>query len=99
MPVNALSSMSPSVVARQLSGQTIESGSPLWKVLFPSVEAKIDGRVPVDKSSQYLLTTQLNVSKELICVCLEPPPSSDGSQFKELLTFLVTKGCVLSLLN
>ncbi|KAJ7504346.1 hypothetical protein B0H11DRAFT_1905589 [Mycena galericulata] len=55
-------------VARQIGGRTLESGSVLWKTLFPSELLRIDGRVPVDKSAHFLLQTRMNSTKELVAI-------------------------------
>ncbi|TDL23603.1 hypothetical protein BD410DRAFT_786842 [Rickenella mellea] len=92
MPLDSITPLAPPVQASQIGGRTLGTDSPLWKTLFPSTEARIDGRVPVDKSSQYLLNTRLNVSKELIAVCFTPSSGSDVSKFMELAEYLIGKG-------
>ncbi len=91
MPLDASVFLTPSVMAAQIGGKSIQSGSHLWKTLFPSVETRIDGRVPVDRSSQYLLTNRLNVAKELIAVCFLPSSESEAAKLGDLIKYLVDK--------
>jgi hypothetical protein len=79
-------------VARQIGGRTIEFGSPLWKTLFPSDLLRIDGRVPVDKSAQFLLQTRMNSTRELIAVAFSPGSSGANAGFQILTDFLIAKG-------
>lgn len=79
------------MVARQVGGRQLEADSLLWRTLFPSDLLRIDGRVPVDKSAQYLLQMRMNSTKELIAVALTPASTSDESGCKTLSEYLVGK--------
>lgn len=92
MPLDSLIPLAPSVFATQIGGRIIDDAPQLWKQLFPTAEVRIDGRVPVDKSSQYLLTNRLNFSKELIAVCFSAQTASDPSIYNELINYLISKG-------
>jgi len=54
------------VVARQVGGRVLSHDSDLWKTLFPSDILRIDGRVPTENSSHFLLQMRMNSQKELI---------------------------------
>ena len=82
----------PSVTAKQVGGRTLDLNSGLWQVLFPSAAARIDGRVPVEKSSQYLVSMRLNSAKELIAVCFIPTTDVERQKYDELIAFLLGKG-------
>jgi hypothetical protein len=89
MPLDSSVPQETPVVARQMGGRKIDAPSALWQTLFPSAQLRIDGRVPVDKSSQYLLQTRMNATKELIAVAFSPQEGE--SKFHGLLEYLVTK--------
>jgi hypothetical protein len=91
MPLDSTIPQDVPVVARQMGGRILESESPLWKTLFPSGNLRIDGRVPVDKSSQYLLQMRMNSAKELIAVAFAPPSESESLAFKFLMDHLLGK--------
>ncbi|KAJ6581495.1 hypothetical protein B0H19DRAFT_508904 [Mycena capillaripes] len=92
MPLDSTIPQETPVVARQVGGRTLESGSALWKTLFPSELLRIDGRVPVDKSAQFLLQTRMNSTRELIAVAFSPGSSSANAGFQILTDFLIAKG-------
>ncbi|KZT09941.1 uncharacterized protein LAESUDRAFT_694467 [Laetiporus sulphureus 93-53] len=94
MPLDSAIPQNVSLNARQTGGRTLEGDSPLWHTLFPSSELRIDGRVPVDKSAQYLTQMRLNPSKELIAVAFspEPGPSLESPGFNALIDHLIAKG-------
>ncbi|KAF7356595.1 Transcription elongation regulator [Mycena venus] len=92
MPLDSTIPQETPVVARQIGGRTIEFGSALWKTLFPSELLRIDGRVPVDKSAQFLLQTRLNSTKELVAVAFSPGSSGANAGFQILMDFLIAKG-------
>ena len=79
------------MVARQMGGRSIASDSLLWRTLFPSELLRIDGRVPVDKSSQFLLQMRMNSAKELIGVTFSPGSESSDAGFHILTDFLIAK--------
>ncbi|KAJ7155369.1 hypothetical protein C8R43DRAFT_1065913 [Mycena crocata] len=92
MPLDSTIPQETPVVARQIGGRPLESGSVLWKTLFPSELLRIDGRVPVDKSAQFLLQTRMNSTKELIAVAFSPASPSGNVGFQILTDFLIAKG-------
>jgi hypothetical protein len=89
MPLDSSIPKETVVSARQMGGRTIPPDSPLWKTLFPSNALRIDGRVPVDKSAQFLLQIKMNSSKELLGVAFSA--SDEDSAFKALMDFLIAK--------
>jgi hypothetical protein len=91
MPLDSTIPQETPVVARQIGGRTLEFGSLLWKTLFPSELLRIDGRVPVDKSAQFLLQTRMNSTKELIAVAFSPSSSTGNAGFQILTDFLIAK--------
>ena len=94
MPLDSTIPQEVAVTARQAGGRTLGSDSPLWQTLFPSKELRIDGRVPVEKSAQYLTQVRLNPSKELIAVAFSSMPSMDSAGFNALKSHLLSKGLV-----
>ncbi|KAJ7116021.1 hypothetical protein C8R44DRAFT_927941 [Mycena epipterygia] len=92
MPLDSTIPQETPVVARQIGGRPLESESILWKTLFPSELLRIDGRVPVDKSAQFLLQTRMNSTKELIAVAFSPGSLSGNAGFQILTDFLIAKG-------
>lgn len=89
MPLEAF--LTPSVHAVQVGGKSFEPDSPVWKTLFPRSEARIDGRVPADRSSQYLLTNCMNSAKALIAVYFRPTTEAEALKLQDLLMYLVDK--------
>ncbi|KAJ6591535.1 hypothetical protein DFH09DRAFT_1273453 [Mycena vulgaris] len=92
MPLDSTIPQETPVVARQIGGRSLDSGSVLWRTLFPSELLRIDGRVPVDKSAQFLLQTRMNSTKELIAVAFSPGSPSGNAGFQILTDFLIAKG-------
>ncbi|SJL03788.1 uncharacterized protein ARMOST_07145 [Armillaria ostoyae] len=92
MPLDSSIPTETPIVARQMGGRPIEVGSPLWRTLFPADLLRIDGRVPVDKSAQFLLQVRLNPSKELIGVAFMPAPDATDNGFMVFADFLIGKG-------
>ncbi|KAJ7765491.1 hypothetical protein DFH07DRAFT_1058909 [Mycena maculata] len=92
MPLDSTIPQETPVVARQIGGRSLEMGSVLWKTLFPSELLRIDGRVPVDKSAQFLLQTRMNSTKELIAVAFSPRFDGANAGFQILTDFLIAKG-------
>jgi hypothetical protein len=90
MPLDSSIPQDTPVVARQMAGRSLPADSLLWRTLFPAELLRIDGRVPVDKSSKYLLQTRLNPTKELIGVVFSPATSDDPG-FRILTEFLIAK--------
>ncbi|KDQ61735.1 hypothetical protein JAAARDRAFT_520263 [Jaapia argillacea MUCL 33604] len=90
MPLDSTINQETHVVARQMGGRALAADSPLWQTLFPSAQLRIDGRVPVPSSSQFLLQVRLNAAKELIAVAFSATPESQEN-FRTLSDFLVNK--------
>lgn len=90
MPLDPKPALINKVNVRQVGGRRFGSSPTVWNQLFKSTKAVIDGRVPTDRSTKYLVTTRLNASKELIVVAFE---TSEGSpeKFTELFDFLINK--------
>lgn len=99
MPRENLPPLIPPVTVKQVGGRTLDLDSGLWQVLFPAVTTRIDGRVPVQKSSQYLVSMRLNSAKELIAVCFVPTSNVERQAYDDLIAFLVGKECVISCFN
>lgn len=91
MPLESNTPTEIPVVARQTGGRPLEHDSPLWKTLFPSVQLRIDGRVQIDKSAQFLLQMRMNSSKELVAVSFSPPSEQKKGPFKCLIEYLLGK--------
>ena len=85
--------------ARQIGGRTLGGESTCWKVLFPADHLRIDGRVPVDKSAQYMTAMRLNPTKELIAVAFSPDSETSAAAFDALAKHLLAKGCVFFFLD
>jgi hypothetical protein len=66
MPLDSPTLEEAPVVARQVGGRILGHDSDLWKTLFPSDVLRIDGRVPTESSSHFLLQMRMNSQKELI---------------------------------
>ena len=92
MPTDSTMSQELRVVARQIGGRSLASDSPLWRTLFPLDHLRIDGRVAVDSSAQYLLASRLNIAKELIAVAWTPVSDADMMALKTMSSFLMNKG-------
>ncbi|EPQ56312.1 hypothetical protein GLOTRDRAFT_120866 [Gloeophyllum trabeum ATCC 11539] len=90
MPIDDVVPQNTPVVAYQMGGRSIPSTSPLWRTLFPSSELRIDGRVAVDKSSQFLLQMRMNATKELIAVAFAPIAGTEHL-LRKLSDYLRTK--------
>ncbi|KAF9645365.1 hypothetical protein BDM02DRAFT_3120313 [Thelephora ganbajun] len=91
MPLESNTPTEIPVLARQMGGRPLEHDSPLWNTLFPSVQLRIDGRVPIDKSAQFLLQMRMNSSKELIAVAFSSPSEQQNGSFKLLIDYLLGK--------
>ncbi|GJE91188.1 hypothetical protein PsYK624_073370 [Phanerochaete sordida] len=92
MPLDSTIPQEVDVKARQAGGTKLEADSPLWKTLFPVDHLRIDGRVPVNKSAQYLTQSRLNVSRELIAVAFSPESEASAASFDLLSKYLLDKG-------
>lgn len=95
MPLDSTIPQEVDVKAQLAGGRKLDAESLLWKTLFPVDHLRIDGRVPVDKSSQYLTQTRLNPSKELIAVAFSPASETSAKSFELLFKYLIDKGCVV----
>ena len=91
MPLDSSVPQETPVVARQVGGRHLEANSALWRTLFPTELLRIDGRVPVANSAQYLLQMRMNSTKELISVSLTPASSTDELGCKSLSDYLIGK--------
>lgn len=91
MPLESNNPTEVPVLARQMGGRPLEHNSPLWKTLFPSTQLRIDGRVPIDKSAQFLLQMRMNASKELVAVGFSSPGEQQKGPFKFLIDYLLGK--------
>ncbi|KAG5717434.1 Transcription factor bye1 [Termitomyces sp. T112] len=92
MPLDSTFPQEVAVNARQVGGRSLEHDSLLWKTLFPTDFLRIDGRVPVDNSSKFLLQMRMNSAKELISVAFSPIPEGGDVGFQILSDFLIAKG-------
>jgi len=91
MPLESNTPTEIPVLARQMGGRPVEHNSPLWQTLFPSIQLRIDGRVPIDKSAQFLLQMRMNSSKELIAVAFSPQTGQQKAPYKSLIDYLLGK--------
>jgi len=91
MPLESTTPTEIPVLARQMGGRPLDYDSPLWKTLFPSIQLRIDGRVPIDRSAQFLLQMRMNSSKELVAVAFSPPSEQQNGPFKSLIGHLLGK--------
>ena len=91
MPLDTSIPQETPVVARQVGGRQLGADSFLWKTLFPSQLLRIEGRVPVNNSSNFLLQMRMNSTKELIAVALSPASVSDESGCKILREYLLER--------
>lgn len=94
MPLDSSIPQEVAVTARQIGGRALGHDSVLWRTLFPAEHLRIDGRVPVDKSAEYLTQSRLNPGRELIAVALAPESEASAANFEALSKFLTSKGCV-----
>ena len=92
MPLDSAIPQEVALVARQIGGRILGNNVTLWQMLFPTHELRIDGRVPVEKSAQYLTQVRLNPSKELIASAFSPAPGVDSTGFHGLKHHLLSKG-------
>ena len=94
MPMDGPEDLASEVICKQIGGQSLEVESGYWQILFPSSEARIDGRVPTQPSTQYLITTRMNPSRELIAVVFTPQPEKDA-KFNDMIEFFTKKESVM----
>lgn len=91
MPKENFNQLVVDVACKQIGGRTLEPMSGFWQTLFPSPQARIDGRVPVSQSIKYLVSIRLNSTKELVVVNFAPRTEEAQAKFNELIDFLVGK--------
>lgn len=91
MPIDSAVLQELRVDARQIGGRALTADSPLWRTLFPIEHLRIDGRVAVGSSAQYLLASRLNSAKELLAVAWTPVSDADMAVLKTLKSFLINK--------
>ncbi|KAF8906293.1 hypothetical protein CPB84DRAFT_1770475 [Gymnopilus junonius] len=91
MPLDSTVPQETVLVARQVAGRTLAPDSPLWHTLFPVDQLRIEGRVPVDNSTKYLLQMRMNASKELYAAAFVPAAAENAEDFKTFCNFLISK--------
>jgi hypothetical protein len=91
MPYDVATTYSPLVNAKQVAGRPLGVEPAMWKQLFPTINPTIDGRVPTVQSIQYLVSSRMNASRELIGVAITPAAPAHQVQFQRLFDFLVMK--------
>ncbi|KAJ8521236.1 hypothetical protein ONZ45_g2046 [Pleurotus djamor] len=91
MPLDSTIPQETPVIARQIGGRPLDADSLLWRTLFPSDILRIEGRVPIDKSGEYLLQMRMNPGKELIAAAFSPVSEEHGSPLQVISDFLVGK--------
>ena len=94
MPLDSSVPQETFLIARQVGGRHLAPESPLWKTLFPSDLLRIEGRVPIENSTKYLLQMRLNATKELLAAAFSPASESGESDFNLFSNFLISKRCV-----
>lgn len=90
MPLDPNPALVINAAVRQVGGRPLGTSGAVWNILFKSNKALIEGRVPTDRSTKYLVTTRLNSNKELIVVTFNAAEDSKA-KFDELFDFLVKK--------
>lgn len=91
MPRENFDALTIDVTCKQIAGRALEPMSGYWQTLFPSPQARIDGRVPTAQSIKYLVSIRMNSSKELIVVNFTPRSDDALVKFNELIDFLIGK--------
>ncbi|CAG8759405.1 15032_t:CDS:2, partial [Acaulospora colombiana] len=89
MPLDPNPALINDVSVKQVGGRPLGVQPSVWSQLFTKPKTLIEGRVPTDRATKYLVTTRLNATKELIVVLFEPKDSR--TKFTDLLDFLVKK--------
>jgi len=92
MPMEPSPPLSCKVFARQVGGTRLGENPATWRLLFTAATIRIDGRVPVPNSTQYLLTMRMTANKELVATALFPQSASDVGAFRQLFEFLYSRG-------
>ncbi|KAI0046493.1 hypothetical protein FA95DRAFT_1560046 [Auriscalpium vulgare] len=91
MPIDSGTPQEIRVDARPVGGRSLEPNSVLWQTLFPVDHLRIDGRVPVPASSQYLLQSRMNSTKELVAVVFSTDTEADQTALRSLSDYLLAK--------
>ena len=91
MPLDSSMPQETTLIARQVGGRHLAPESPLWRTLFPSDLLRIEGRVPVDNSTKYLLQMRLNATKELLAAAFSPASEASKNDFNTFSNFLISK--------
>ncbi|ORX38275.1 hypothetical protein BD324DRAFT_346512 [Kockovaella imperatae] len=81
----------PPVQVRHISARHV---APIWTALLPTSPVEITGRVPTTASTQYLETSRMTPTKELIVVAMTLDPSASDSQkaeWAEMINFHIQK--------
>jgi hypothetical protein len=97
MPLDSPTLEEAPVVARQVGGRVLGHDSDLWKTLFPSDVLRIDGRVPTESSSHFLLQMRMNSQKELIACAFSAVEGN--SMLQTFSEFFLQKKYVLCFLT
>jgi hypothetical protein len=91
MPMDSATPRETSITARQVGGRVLEADSYLWRTLFPQELLRIDGRVQVESSVEFLLQMRFNSSKELVAAAFLPNNPESQAGFDALSNFLISK--------
>ncbi|KZS94341.1 hypothetical protein SISNIDRAFT_484570 [Sistotremastrum niveocremeum HHB9708] len=91
MPYDANTTYSPKITARQVGGRHMGVSPEAWNLLFPTNHPTIDGRVPIDQSSKYLIDSRLSTTKELLAVAFSPTAPEHQAAYDQIFDFLVGK--------
>jgi SPOC domain len=91
MPLDTTIPQETPMTAKQIAGPSLGANSLLWKTLFPNDHLRIDGRVQVKKSTEYLTSVRFDTRKELYAVVFSPATEQDEGSFKALSDFLIQK--------
>ncbi|KZT59026.1 hypothetical protein CALCODRAFT_211768 [Calocera cornea HHB12733] len=91
MPMDPAPPISCYVVARQVGGPKLAKDHMAWDLLFTSATIRIEGRVPVPSSTEYLLNMRMSANKELVAIALSPRSASDENSFGQLFEFLYSR--------
>ncbi|KXN87405.1 Transcription factor bye1 [Leucoagaricus sp. SymC.cos] len=84
MPLDQAAPQSTTVFAKQVGGRSLGYDSLAWKTLFPSQELRIDGRVDIQNSSNFLTQIRMNPTKELIAAAFYPVSEDVKHEFDAL---------------
>jgi len=87
-----------------VAGRDLGMSASLWKPLLAHSKKEciwIEGRVPTERSTKYLVTARMNAGKELIVVMLVPDEKDENAKvkFSSLVDTLIRKEYVASALS